>query len=289
MEPALETLLDGAIDYAGLFPPAKLGMKDAVREFLRHLNGPESLLVNRFACTATRLRELGDVIHELDPDEEFGVTVIGSGVPSLAENIEQMRTFSQRFGENFEIEGYEVRSTEDVAGSVKAIQKLANLDLYLEIPFDDKMIDSLHIIANSEAASAKARTGGLEAKAFPTSAQLANFLRECLDLNLSFKLTAGLHHPIRRLDPETRGTMHGFLNVMVALALAEEHDLNRAEIAAILDDQNARNFVVEPSEVGHMNLRACLDSIGAVRTLFAGFGSCSVDEPVEDLRALGLW
>jgi hypothetical protein len=289
MDPALETLLDGAIDYAGLFPPAGLDMEPALREFLGHLNRPESLLVNRFVCTATRLSELGDRLHDLAPDEQFGICVIGSGIATLANDIELMRTFSQRFGETFEIEGYEVRANDDVPGSLRAIQKLANLDLYLEIPFNEDTTDSLHMIANSEAASAKARTGGLDASAFPSSEQLANFLRECLDLNLSFKLTAGLHHPIRRKGPETGGTMHGFLNVMIALALAEEHDLNRAEIAAILDDENARNFVIEPSEVGHKDLRACLESIDAVRTLFAGFGSCSVSEPVEDLRALGLW
>ncbi len=283
MDPALETLLDGVIDYAGLFPPAKLDMEPALREYLGHLNGPESLLVNRFVCPVGRLAELGDLLHTLAPEEQFGICVIGSAIATLANDIEFMRGFSQRFGENFEIEGYEVRSSDDVEGSLRAIQKLANLDLYLEIPFGDGTTDALHIIANSEAASAKARTGGAEPKDYPTSEQLANFLRECLDLNLSFKLTAGLHHPVRRNE------MHGFLNVLVALALAEEHDLNRAEIAAILSEENARSFVIEPSEVGYKDMRASLESIDAVRTLFAGFGSCSVSEPVEDLRALGLW
>lgn len=289
MDPALETLLDGAIDYAGLFPPAKLDMEPAVREYLAHLNGPESLLVNRFVCPASRLRELGDVLGRVDPDEQFGITVIGSGVDVVENDLEAMRAFSQRFGEDFEIEGFEVKANRDIAGSVRAIQRLANLDLFLEVPLDANTTDALHIIAGSESASAKARTGGLDPDAFPPPALLANFLRECLDLNLPFKLTAGLHHPIRRRDPATGGVMHGFLNVLIALALAEEHDLTRAEITAILEEESARNFVVEPSEVGHRDMRAGLDAIDAVRTLFAGFGSCSVSEPVQDLRDLGLW
>ena len=129
MDPALETLLDGAIDYAGLFPPAQLAMEPALREYLGHLNGPENLLVNRFVCPAARLNELGDVLHDLAPDEQFGICVIGSGISTLANDIELMRAFSQRFGEAFEIEGYEVRANDDVAGILRAIQKLANLDL----------------------------------------------------------------------------------------------------------------------------------------------------------------
>lgn len=289
MDPALETLLDGVIDYAGLFPPAKLDMGEAVAEYLKHLVHSESLLVNRFVCPASRLAELGGALEEARTDAQFGVSVTGSGIDQLDVDRVLIESFSKKFGDQFAVEGFEVRSGPDVEHALRALRPLSQLDLYLEVPLDDDVNEALHAIAESELASAKARTGGLEPSAFPTSATLANFLRECLDLNLSFKLTAGLHHPIRQFDPVTGGTMHGFLNVLVALALAEEHDLTRGEIAGILDDDNPRNFVFEPSSVGHRDLRADLDAIDGVRTLFAGFGSCSIDEPAIDLKALGLW
>ena len=289
MDPALETLLDGVIDYAGLFPPAKLDMRPAVAEYLEHLVRAESLLVNRFVCPASRLSELGDELGKLNTDAQFGISVIGTGIEQVGEDQVQIVAFDRQFGEQFSIEGYEVRAGPDIGVSLRTLRPLAALDLFLEVPLDGDVNGALHAIAESELANAKARTGGLDANAFPSPPVLANFLRECLDLNLSFKLTAGLHHPIRQHDPESGGMMHGFLNVLVALALAEEHDLTRGEIAKILDDDNSRNFVFEPGTVGHRDLRADLDAIDGVRTLFAGFGSCSVSEPVADLKGLGLW
>lgn len=289
MDPALETLLDGVIDYAGLFPPARLDMADAVGEYLDLLAQPESLLVNRFVCPAGRLAELAEALESEDDAIQFGVSVVGTGISAIADDLAAMEEFDRKLGDRASIEGFEVRSEPDVAASLRALRPLSALDVYLEIPLDDATNEALHLIAESELASAKARTGGLEAAAFPTPNALASFMRECLDLNLSFKLTAGLHHPIRQQDPATGAMMHGFLNVLIALALAEEHDLTRGEIARILDDDNPRNFVVNANEIGHLELRADLGAIDGARTLFAGFGSCSVSEPVEDLRALGLW
>lgn len=289
MQPGLETLLDGVIDYAGLFPPAKLDMEPALQEYLRHIAGPESLLLNRFVCPVDRLSELGDLIAHSNPESSFPITVIGSSVDHAKEDRKAIEAHEQRFGNEFEVEGYEVRASSNVHESLRQLEPLTDFDLFLEVPLDAHVGDSLHAIAETETASAKARTGGLEASAFPSSARLAEFLRECLDLNLSFKLTAGLHHPVRRPDPQTGATMHGFLNVLFALALAEEHELTRAEIASVLEDQDPRNFFAEGNEVGYRGFRTDVDSIEAMRTLFAGFGSCSVDEPVADLRALGLW
>lgn len=289
MDPALEALLDGVIDYAGLYPPARLDMEPAVREYFRHLGGPDSLIVNRFVCPASRLAELGDVLDKFHPDVIFAITATGAGTEQIDADRAALDAHAKRFGSHFEVEAFETKSIGDVQASLRALKPLAHLDLYLEVPLDDHIEESLHAIADAEFASAKARTGGQEPAAFPPSARLANFMRECLDLNLAFKLTAGLHHPIRRLDPTTGATAHGFLNVLIALALAEEHELNRAEITAILEDENAHNFIVDGNEAGHGDLRAGLQSIDAVRTLFSGFGSCSLEEPVEDLKALGLW
>lgn len=289
MEPGLEMLLDGAIDYAGLFPPAKLDMKPAVLEFIGHHDGAEGMLVKSFVCPASRLEELGQVLEEIDWEDGFAlVSVVGSGIDKVKEDGAVMARFSDKYGEEFEILGYEVRSGPDVNGSARSLTPLGDIHRYLEIPLDENTSEALHVLADSDI-WAKVRTGGLSADSFPPPDMLAGFLRECIDLELTFKLTAGLHHPIRRKDPETGGTMHGFLNVFTALALAYEHELSRGEIAAILSDEDPRNFIVDTNEVGHNSMRASWDSIEAARELCTGFGSCSVNEPVEDLKTLGLW
>jgi hypothetical protein len=83
--------------------------------------------------------------------------------------------------------------------------------------------------------------------------------------------------------------MHGFLNVTTAAALIEDMDLNRGEVERLLLDRDPRNFSFDDDGIEWRGQTASLDSIGQARMLFAGFGSCSVSEPVEDLRHLGLW
>lgn len=286
MDAALEVLLDGVIDYAGLFPPAALDMADAVPEFLAHLDGEEALLVNRFVCPSSRLSELAE---HLDTDVEFGVTVIGSGLDQIAVDRGAIMAFEERFQGQIEVEGYEVRAGDDPDETLRALRPLSHLDCYIEVALGPTLSDWLHQLAASEMAAAKLRTGGSSADSFPSPEALAQFITECLDLNLAFKLTAGLHHAIRRSDPVTGGAMHGFLNVLIATALAEQHDFSRAEITAILREEDARAFEVSPTEVGWRGQLAGLPAIDSMRTLFSGFGSCSVNEPVEDLKALGLW
>src|ERR1700704_6016705 len=79
MSRALNTLLEGVIDYAGLFPPANLSMADAVAEYLELLNGPNSWLVTRFICPTARLEELADELEAQKAEIGFGIAVIGTG------------------------------------------------------------------------------------------------------------------------------------------------------------------------------------------------------------------
>jgi hypothetical protein len=60
MKASLHALLEGIVDYAGLFPPAALPMGEAVAEFARHRGGARSWMLSSFICPARRLREFGD-------------------------------------------------------------------------------------------------------------------------------------------------------------------------------------------------------------------------------------
>ncbi|MEQ1822424.1 MAG: hypothetical protein ABL949_07935 [Fimbriimonadaceae bacterium] len=297
MVASLEALLDGVIDYAGLFPPAGLSMLPALQEYLAHLEDDEQLLVNRFVCPTARLAELVETMKLINADFEFGVTAIGSGggdVDTFAAccraDADAIKVFEDTCQARSWVEAYETKIPNAPLSSIlKALRPIDQAEWFLEVPLNEKLSDVLSEIAVSEAASAKARTGGLEKAAFPSAAALAGFIKECMDLNLPFKLTAGLHHPIPCDDAETGGAMHGFLNVTTAAALIEDMDLNRAEVERLLLDRDPRNFSFDDDGIEWRGQTASLDSIGQARMLFAGFGSCSVAEPVEDLRHLGLW
>lgn len=151
------------------------------------------------------------------------------------------------------------------------------------------MVDAMHTaIGLFEEAGFKARTGGVTPSSFPSTQDLSAFVSECVALECRFKFTAGLHQPLRHYDPGLNVRRHGFLNVLLAGALAVSQDLNRREIESVLAIEEAEkfHFGVDDVRVGDYWLEA--EQTDEFREVFGGFGSCSVDEPVEALRGLGL-
>ena len=134
---------------------------------------------------------------------------------------------------------------------------------------------------------AKIRTGGLTPDAFPSSVDIADFLRKCASWGVAFKATAGLHHPVRCVRALTyepnapTGAMHGFVNLFMAAAI-----LPRAE--AILSDDDAGAFAFDDDTASWRGHAVLTDDLARLRDGFAiSFGSCSFEEPVADLKELG--
>lgn len=110
-------------------------------------------------------------------------------------------------------------------------------------------------------AALKLRCGGAYV---PTSEELGGAIEHCVRDRVTFKLTAGLHHAVRS-DAE-----HGFLNVLAAVD------------AALLGDDPVR--MLDERDPGQLEVRVPV----AVRRVLASIGTCSIDEPLADLRMLGL-
>jgi hypothetical protein len=104
-----------------------------------------------------------------------------------------------------------------------------------------------------------------------------------------FKATAGLHHPIRHHDPGLAVMGHGFLNVFGAGLLAHEHGLKAADLQKILEDEMAASFVFDDNGFQWRSHRVGNDSMRKLRERrITSFGSCSFEEPLQDLGELGL-
>jgi hypothetical protein len=120
---------------------------------------------------------------------------------------------------------------------------------------------------------AKVRCGGA---AVPPVEALAAFVRRCRALGLPFKATAGLHHPIRG-ERE-----HGFLNLLAASAFAGDEE-------AALAERDPRAFTFDDDRFAWRGRAAGAAELARIRRdLFTGIGSCSISEPVDDLRTLGI-
>jgi hypothetical protein len=145
----------------------------------------------------------------------------------------------------------------------KAGRRLS-LPTYCEVPLDD-----------IEDGYAKIRTTN------PSSDGLAEILAAAATRHLPFKATAGLHHPIRT-------SMHGFLNVFVAATFAYL-GMDRGMLTNLLNETDPQAFDFQNDSLRWRDWRASTADVARARREFAhSFGSCSFDEPVNDLRALGL-
>jgi hypothetical protein len=138
---------------------------------------------------------------------------------------------------------------------------------------------------------AKLRTGSVKPEGIPTVETVAAFILNCEERKLAFKATAGLHHPVRAEHPLTyapdapRAVMHGFLNVFLAAAFAWHGD---RDIVPVLAETDPAAFRFD--DRAHWRDRSLgVEQVRIARTDFLhAFGSCSFDEPVADLQALGL-
>ncbi len=140
---------------------------------------------------------------------------------------------------------------------------------------------------------AKIRTGSVVAQEIPESREVARFIECCTTHQLPFKATAGLHHPLRgeyrmTYQPDsTRGMMHGYVNMFVATLMSVEHQLNQSQIEAILNETDSTHFQFDYNSVAWQSFRITRQRIEELRqqTLLS-FGSCSFDEPTQELAAI---
>jgi len=297
MVASLRSLLDRVIDYAGLFPPAELEMSRAVNEFLSTSKGPDSWMVSRFVCPSGRLAEFGEELRKRPGLADIPVSVIGTANQNLDEwhsglelDANVMSDFVDRVGETAAIEAYEVRipSNRDIERCIRDLKAFEEVDVFVEVPWGMGIDDSLAALAETEWLCAKARTGGQTPTAFPPASELAEFLHGAIALELSFKLTAGLHHPLPRVDKATGARMHGFINVLAAAAFAYAEDMSRNEIEDVLLTTSLEEWRFEETRLKWRDSSISIEDIEDSREMFWSIGSCSVEEAISDLDALGL-
>ncbi|MDB4907471.1 MAG: hypothetical protein JWO05_2255 [Gemmatimonadetes bacterium] len=283
---SLRELLAGVVDYAGLFPPALLPMADAVREYAEQRHGADSWALARFVVPAVRLEELGAAAGE--PAPSWRVSAL---ITDADREIPLVERFNQRHAAHIIADTLEVKLSTPVA--IRSLAgPLGEYESYVEVPVADDPAELIEAIADA-GLMAKIRTGGLSADAFPTAAQVARFIERCVEFDVSFKATAGLHHPLRGEYPLTyapdamSGTMFGFMNVFLAAALLRDGGSMEAA-TRLLEERDAKSIVITDDAITWRGHEFPVDSLQEARIQVTGFGSCSFREPLQDLRSLGL-
>lgn len=254
----------------------------------------------------------------------FSLAITGRGgddpatfLQNLALDLQAITALRAKYGPRVEAGVYEVRLPQRLFDPIDApaLQALLNdvdqllaevgeLRPYYEMPlspthagWEDGVRTTTQVIAlhnrsidTSEVLPAgfKLRCGGVTTDAFPSPAQLALALVESRNEALLLKCTAGLHHPVRHDSQEVGTKMHGFLNLFGAGILAAVHVLDQGAIQTILEDEDPAAFTFAEDVFAWRDLAASTADIEALRrTWLVGYGSCSFDEPRQDLHALG--
>lgn len=292
-------LLEGALDYAGLFPPASLDTADAVRRYAGYRRGADRALLGRFVVPIAKLSELARAAEPLlafDPEGVWEVSVIGGGEPR--DDTQRVADVEARHGGGGP--SLWVRSIERRIESAAEIRRVVGghhdgggRSLYLELPPSGADLRGMIAAVADAGAHAKLRTGGTTPGAFPSADAVARFVAACAQAGVAFKATAGLHHALRGEHPldgpqSARATMHGFLNLFVGAVLLDAGQIGEAELRTVLEEHAPDVFDVESDTVRWRDHEAGADEIRRARTrLLHSFGTCSFEEPVQELRRMG--
>ncbi len=260
-------------------------------EYAEQRRGTYAWMLGRFIVPASRLAELCEHLG----GGAFPLSVIvdaGSDARTWFAQMQARLASASRVPlDDATIEALEVplppllsrRDTYDAAIAQYAASATQSgferLPSYMEIPrtqeWDGRLDGTMQALQRRNL-GAKIRCGGETAEAFPSSADVAAFIAAAARAGVRFKATAGLHHPLPRIDEATGARMHGFLNLIAAAAQLPPNG-SESELVRTLEDDSASQFfeLHEPA-------------LQRARDRFVSYGSCSFLEPVADLIDLQL-
>ncbi len=319
MPPALRAFLDGLIDYAGLFPPAALDLDPALDAYARYRAGDDAWMLGRFIVPARRLPDLDAYRDHFAQAPPFVFSVLGlpadgrSAPDAALATLAAGRAFEDRHHGCVVADRFEFRLSRDEAEDLVALGELfgavgEHLDAregaparaFFEVPLlgdawrvgvetAAQAVADYKAAAGRPAVGVKLRCGGVTPDAFPSVEAVAAALLACRDAGAPFKATAGLHHPVRHVNESVGAPMHGFLNVFGGAVLARACGLDRGTLERLLADEDPAHFTFTDDGFAWRDVGADAEAVAEARAALAtSYGSCSFDEPREDLHALGL-
>jgi hypothetical protein len=299
---SLRALLERSIDYAGLFPPASLQLQPALTKHAQYVRSSEVWMLGALILPVGQFAVVAEHLAQFDEEHPLNISALGPKTENgeafsaaLADAMSAIRTLLDAHAGVVTVTQLEMPLPPgaDAALLAQAREILDALPAFWEAPAS-AAAETIALLAQHDRSTGvrpfgfKLRTGGVTADAFPTSTQIAAALVASAQQRVPIKFTAGLHHPVRLFHESVQTKMHGFLNVLGAGVLAAEHGWNEEQTAAMLDDEEAVSFTFTDDSFRWREWTISSDRLRARRELVTSLGSCSFDEPRDDLRQLDL-
>lgn len=299
---SLDALTDRLFDHAGMFPPAALGLDDALAvaaRFPDDLRRPD-MVQNDMVLTPEHWRTLSD--------ERFAaagfkrpcrICLVGIDVDEAADVLREAQEWNDVGGvarparviTTLEMHIPPNMALGTAVGRVTAGRYLAGggIDLYVEPKWDDatwnarmddlmEMFDDLNADVELPPVGLKFRAWGDTALSPDTVARLIPVVDERA---IPLKATQGLHHPL--VEGHEQNAM-GFVGLAAALRLCDATDMDHDDRVALLTESDPAAFDFSDG-VAWRDHHADLSQLDVARVPFS-IGSCSLSEPDDDLARL---
>lgn len=275
---SVEALCAGVLDYAGIFPPASLAMTDAVMTYARFRASEDAWMLGAFVVSAERFGEVDQPIGPVS-------MVVHATSPADVEHV------LGEAGSLLRIAAIEFRPVpaERIGALAAAVPR--EIQAYFEVDPELDLHRPLDAVAAC-GAFAKLRTGGVTPAAFPTATGVLRFFRACDERRLAAKATAGLHHAVTGSYPLTydaisqSARMYGFVNMCAAAALVRTGSADQ-DLLAVLAESSPAAFRFSDHGMEWRHHRLSNADLAATRqTLFRSFGTCSLQEPIDDVKRM---
>lgn len=271
---SLQPLFWDLLDDAALFPPGDAPMRSALDRHHETQQSHDARFVRSFVCPSSRLDELNQQLPAELTRLDLSLVAVG-GASAIGPALDVVRSSPRLVLRAIELPARH----SGVVRTAEALQAQMWPDVAGYVVLDPGPSFRADAQAAAEAGlRVKIRTGGTDVVAFPSEQVLADCIAACLDVAVPFKLTAGLHRAVRHRDPLTGFEHHGFLNVLGAVA---QSGSGIAGILTVLAERDGDALTER--------MRGLSDEdVAQVRRRFVSFGTCSISDPLADLRAMGL-
>ena len=265
-------LFCGLCDDAALFPPGNAALGDAVQAHVAFVDAPYADMVGPFVVSANSLHSLAEHTRACREMVQIAVT---ASVPAIQRTLADVDGMTGVRLTALDIALGQEMAAGQVVPTIRNALAGREVTVYVEVPRDSRRNAVVRELA-AGGLRAKLRTGGIRADLYPDERELAGSLVTLATAGVPFKATAGLHHAMRNTDPQTRFEQHGFLNLLVAAQAASEG----APVGTVAHILAERDPAIVVAQVAKLDAE--------VRTAFRSFGTCSVNEPRDELIELGL-
>lgn len=293
--------MSSVIDYAGLYPPAQHDPPTAVDLFTQVHDSRRTWMLGRLIWPAAKLDELSTlatahapaaVAPETEGAWAIACVIAPAGTAECAADLTRLAQFNARHEREGEpamrIDAIELRG--DSVGAIERALAILPDDIfpYFEIPLEGDPRGAIAALVGEEA-GVKFRTGGTTPEAHPAAGDLARAMSACAAAGVPFKATAGLHRALCHFNHAAGAHQFGFLNLLVGAAMAYAGRLDEEGLTEFLTVNSIEHLGCSDSAISWQAARVSTNEITESRMRFAhSFGSCSFDEPWQDLVALEL-